>query len=138
MEAIQGAILRVKLRHWRGWTETGVGRGRLYDSLLAGSAVCTGVEMPYARHVYHVYAVRSSGRDALQQVLTANGIQSAIHYPIPVHLQEAYREPQYGPGNFPVSEAAARELLSLPIFPELTDEQIGHVVAICGAWSPRA
>src|SRR5258708_35384516 len=94
--------------------------------------------MPYARHVYHVYAVRSSGRDALQQVLSANGIQSAVHYPIPVHLQEAYREPHYGPGDFPVSESAARELLSLPMFLELTEEQIGHVADVCGAWSAHS
>ncbi len=138
MEGIQGAVLRVKLRHLAQWNQARVRHAKLYDSLLAGSAVCTPVEMPYARHVYHVYAVRSSGREGLQQVLSANGIQSAIHYPIPVHLQEAYREPHYGPGDFPVSEAAARELLSLPMYPELTEEQIGHVAAVCGAWSPHS
>jgi dTDP-4-amino-4,6-dideoxygalactose transaminase len=138
MEGFQGAVLRVKLRHLPQWNEARVRHAKLYDSLLAGSAVCTPVEMPYARHVYHVYAVRTSAREALQQVLSANGIQSAVHYPIPVHLQEAYREPQYGAGDFPVSEAAARELLSLPVFPELTVEQIGHVAGVCGAWSPHS
>src|SRR5258708_1793704 len=138
MEGIQGAVLRVKLRHLAQWNQARVRHAKLYDSLLAGSSVCTPVEMPYARHVYHVYAVRSSGREGLQQVLSANGIQSAVHYPIPVHLQEAYREPHYGPGDFPVSESAARELLSLPMYPELTEEQIAHVAAVCGAWSPHS
>ena len=129
MEGIQGAVLRVKLRHLPHWNQARSWHAQLYRSLLAGSSVSTPAEMPYARHVYHVYAARTSARDALQQSLSAKGIQTAIHYPIPVHLQEAYREPQYGPGDFPVSEAAARELLSLPIFPELSTEQIGHVAA---------
>jgi dTDP-4-amino-4,6-dideoxygalactose transaminase len=132
MEGIQGAVLRVKLRHLPGWNEARRSKAAVYGSLLAGSAVGVPVEMPYARHVYHVYAVRTSGRDALQQILAGKGIQSAIHYPIPVHLQEAYREPHYGEGDFPVSEAAARELLSLPIYPELTREQIEYVCAAIG------
>jgi dTDP-4-amino-4,6-dideoxygalactose transaminase len=83
--------------------------------------------MPYVRHVYHVYAVRSSRRDALQQALSAQGIQTNIHYPLPVHLLPAHADLGYRRGDFPHAEAAADQVLSLPMFAELTDEQIQTV-----------
>jgi len=130
MEGIQGAILRVKLRHLDAWTEARHQHAAYYNELLANSGVQTPVEMPYARHVYHVYGVRMADRDKVQEALQAKGIQTNIHYPIPVHLQKAYENFGYGHGDLPVTEKASAELLSLPMFPELQNAQIE---AVCGA-----
>jgi dTDP-4-amino-4,6-dideoxygalactose transaminase len=80
-------------------------------------------EMPFNQHVYHIYAIRVAQRDTFQNTLTAQGVQTGIHYPIPVHLQPAYADLCYKAGDLPHSEAAAREILSLPMFPELTSHQ---------------
>jgi len=123
MEGFQGAILRVKLRHLERWTEarrTIVGK---YNQLLADSSVERPKEMPWARHVYHVYTLRTDDRDGLQAALNAEGIQTGIHYPVPVHLQPAYADLGYAKGAFPHSERAAAEVLSLPLYPEMTDAQ---------------
>ena len=120
MEGIQGAVLGVKLRHLEGWTEARRVRAQGYDRLLANAGVVTPQQMPYARHVYHIYAVRCADRDGLAQALQAMGIHTGLHYPIPVHLQEAHRDLGYKSGQFPHSEAAAREVLSLPLYPELS------------------
>ena len=130
MEGIQGAVLRVKLRHLDAWTEARRQHAQSYTELLAGSGIHTPVQADYARHVYHVYAVRIPGRDAIQEALQARGIQTAIHYPIPVHLQKAYTEFGYSEGDLPVTEQAATELLSLPMFPELTQDQVAEVCEV--------
>ncbi|MDA9981305.1 DegT/DnrJ/EryC1/StrS family aminotransferase [Gammaproteobacteria bacterium] len=127
MDGIQGAVLRVKLRHLKDWTEARRRNASIYDELLSGVGVVTPVEEPYARHVYHVYAIRTPQRDALQQVLKQRDIHTGIHYPIPVHLQKAYAEFGYEPGSLPVTETAASELLSLPLFAELGQGQIRQV-----------
>jgi dTDP-4-amino-4,6-dideoxygalactose transaminase len=125
MDGIQGAILRVKLRHLENWTEARRAIGHRYSALLGGSTVVnTPVELPGRRHVYHVYAVRSRDRDGLRRVLDAEGIQSGLHYPIPVHLQKAHADLGHQAGDFPVSEAAAQEVMSLPIYPEMTMRQV--------------
>ena len=130
MEGIQGAILRVKLRHLESWTEGRRAAAARYAQLLDGvTAVSAPAEMSYARHVWHVYAVRTPAREALQQALGAAGVSTGIHYPIPVHLQPAFKDLGYVQGDFPHSEAAAREVLSLPMFPELTAAQQEVVVA---------
>ena len=133
MDGIQGAILRVKLRHLEAWTEARRVRAADYARAFAGSGITTPVERPGCRHVYHVYVVRSPERDALRARLTDAGVQSGVHYPIPVHLQPAYRDLGYSAGDFPVSERAAGEVLSLPIFPELTEKQIDTIAGICRA-----
>ena len=131
MDGIQGAILRVKLRHLEDWTEARRAHAKRYSSLLKGSPeVKVPVELEGRRHVYHVYAVRCRDRDALQRHLQAEGIQTGLHYPIPVHLQKAHADLGYKPGDFPVSEAAARNVLSLPIYPEMTARQVEQVVAV--------
>jgi len=130
LEGIQGAILRVKLRHIERWTEARRAHARLYSSRLAGSEFATPLELPGRRHVYHVYAIRSARRSVLQERLREAGVQWGIHYPIPVHLQEAYRESHWGEGSFPHAERAAAEVLSLPMFAELTDEEI---LKVCDA-----
>jgi len=130
MDAIQGAILRVKLRHLEAWTEARRAHARRYSSLLAGSPhLKIPVETADRRHVYHVYAIRSRDRDGLQRVLNADGVPSGLHYPIPVHLQKAHADLGYQAGDFPVSEAAAREVLSLPIYPEMPSQHIDQVAA---------
>jgi len=130
MEGLQGAILRVKLRHLDRWTEARRSRAALYDRRLVDSPVRTPPEMPYARHVYHVYAVRTDEREDFQRALQSNGIQTGIHYPIPVHLQEGYRDLGYVAGQFPHTERAAREVLSLPMYPELSNVQVEQVAAV--------
>lgn len=127
MDGLQGAILRVKLRYLDGWTEARRTNAALYDELLAGSGLATPSVMPYSHHVYHIYAVRSPKRDFLQQKLNELGIQTGIHYPIPVHLQPAYSDLGYKSGDFPHSELAAREVLSLPMYAELTSTQVRTV-----------
>jgi dTDP-4-amino-4,6-dideoxygalactose transaminase len=134
METIQGVVLRVKLRHLEKWTEARRAAARRYDQLLAGSAVGLPKPMEYARHVYHIYAVRSSRRDALQEALSVQGIQTGIHYPFPVHLLPAFADLGCRAGRFPHSERAAREVLSLPMFPELTAEQAVVVSAAIHAF----
>jgi len=128
MEGIQGAVLRVKLRHLEAWTAARIAHAARYDQLLGAAGAKVPARMSYARHVYHIYAIRSAHRDALQQRLSQAGIQTGIHYPIPVHLQRAYADAAFPGGSFPEAEAAAREVLSLPMFAELTDEQIKAIV----------
>jgi dTDP-4-amino-4,6-dideoxygalactose transaminase len=124
MEALQGAILRVKLRHLDRWTEARRAIIEQYNQLLAGSKVERPAEMPWARHVYHLYTLRTAHRNTLQQSLQEKGIQTGIHYGVPVHLQPAYANLGYERGSLPRSEKAADEVLSLPLYPEMTDEQI--------------
>ncbi|MGJ5673036.1 MAG: DegT/DnrJ/EryC1/StrS family aminotransferase [Nostochopsis sp.] len=128
MDGVQGAILRVKLRYLDQWTEARRTHAATYNHLLADSGVTIPTLMPYSYHVYHVYALRTSQREKLQQQLNAQGIQTGIHYPIPVHLQAAYADLGYKPGDFPHSELAAREELSLPMYAELTTDQV-HIIA---------
>jgi dTDP-4-amino-4,6-dideoxygalactose transaminase len=139
MEGIQGAVLRVKLRHLETWTEARRAAAVRYDSLLAECGVATPEAMTYARHVYHVYAIRSSHRQQWQEALHAQGIQTGIHYPIPIHLLPAFADLGYKAGQFPHSEQAANEVLSLPMFAELTAEQcevVSHAVRSLASKSP--
>ena len=124
LEGMQGAILGVKLKYLDRWTNARRKNAALYNKYLAGADVATPVEMDYSRHVYHVYAVRTGSREALAQELNAQGVQTGIHYPIPVHLQKAYADSAHQPGDFPHAERAAAEVLSLPMYPELTVEQV--------------
>jgi dTDP-4-amino-4,6-dideoxygalactose transaminase len=124
MDGIQGAILRVKLRYLDQWTEARRANALQYDALLADSGVEIPSVMPYSHHVYHIYAVRFPQRDTLQQKLHTLEIQTGIHYPIPVHLQPAYADLGYQLGDFPNSEAVANEVLSLPMYAELSREQL--------------
>jgi dTDP-4-amino-4,6-dideoxygalactose transaminase len=135
LEGIQGAVLRVKLRHLDAWTKARRAAASWYDYLLAGSGVRTPAAVPAARHVYHIYAIRTAERQELQGALQAQGIQTGIHYPTPIHLLPAFADLGYRAGEFPHAERAAGEVLSLPMFPELTAEQCETV---CGAVRRRA
>lgn len=130
MDGIQGAILRIKLRHLEAWTEQRRRVASWYAEALDPETVRVPTERPGCRHVYHVYAVRSETRDELRDALTRQEIQTGIHYPIPVHLQPAHADLGYHAGDFPIAETVAREVLSLPIFPEMTRDQVETVAAV--------
>jgi dTDP-4-amino-4,6-dideoxygalactose transaminase len=127
MDAIQGAVLRVKLRHLKGWTEARRRIAALYRERLANLGVRPAQEAEGRRHVSHVFSIFHPARDELQDFLATRGIQSGKHYPVPLHLQEAYAQLGHREGDFPVSEAIAREQLSLPIYPEMTDSDVDLV-----------
>jgi dTDP-4-amino-4,6-dideoxygalactose transaminase len=127
MEGLQGAILRVKLRHLEAWTETRRAIANKYNELLADCGLELPQEMTWARHVYHLYTLRAHDRDAIQTALLAEGIQTAVHYALPVHLQPAYCDLGYKRGDLPQAEAAAQRVLSLPMYPELAPSAIAEV-----------
>jgi dTDP-4-amino-4,6-dideoxygalactose transaminase len=133
MDGIQGAVLSVKLKHLEKATEARRAHAALYNSLLAGEEkLRLPREAKDRRHVYHLYVVRAPRRDAIIESLARLGIHCGIHYPIPVHLQEAYRGLGLGRGSFPVAERCADEFISLPMFPELSREQIEMVARELG------
>lgn len=130
MDGIQGAILRVKMGYIEKWTEARITHAALYNQLLQNCGLVLPTALPHNRHVYHIYAVQTSEREVLQQRLQEKGIQTGIHYPIPVHLQPAHADLGHKIGDFPCSEAAANRVLSLPMYPELSPQQINIVGAV--------
>jgi dTDP-4-amino-4,6-dideoxygalactose transaminase len=129
MDGIQAAALRVKLRHLENGNSLRRAHAAQYNRGFTGmDDVTSPVEASYARHVYHVYAIRVKERDEVTRSLKDRGIQCAVHYPIPISLQRAYQNLGYKPGSLPVSERLALELISLPMFPELSEGQIASVV----------
>lgn len=127
LDTLQAAILRVKLRHLEAWIQARRERARWYNEALAGSRLGLPQERPGSRHVYHLYVVRASQRDDLAAHLKGQGITTGIHYPIPLHLQPAYQAHRYCRGEFPISEAVALEVLSLPLFAELGPGEVETV-----------
>ena len=132
LEGIQGAILNVKLKHLDKWNKLRREHAARYSELLRESNLTQPCEMPYGEHIYHLYVVQSDERAALQKGLNEAGVQTGIHYPIPNHLQPAYASLDYKRGDFPEAERQAERVLSLPMFPELTDEQITQVAEAIG------
>jgi dTDP-4-amino-4,6-dideoxygalactose transaminase len=129
LEAIQAAVLGVKLPHLDDWNAVRRALAARYRERLAGLDNLRPVgERSDGRHVYHLFVVRSSRRDRIAERCAARGIACARHYALPIHLQEAYRHLRLAPGSFPVAEAAAREVLSLPLYPELTHAQQDRVI----------
>jgi len=128
MEGFQGAVLGVKLKHLPNWTAERRRVARRYSECLKDTPLQLPREADFAESVWHLYVVRHPRRDELKKFLEEQGVGCAIHYPIPLHLQKAYAHLGHRAGDFPVAEKAARECLSLPIYPELTDAQIGRVV----------
>ncbi len=127
LDAIQAGILDVKLAHLAVWNEQRREAATHYSALLAGVSVTLPFEPSWSRSIYHLYVIRSAKRDKLQDHLTRAGIGTGIHYPVPVHLQEAYQALGFKHGDFPVAEAIAAEILSLPMFPGLSRGQQGRV-----------
>jgi len=134
LDALQAAVLRVKLPHLEAWTDARRRNAERYDRLFAarGGGVGLPVRARDCRHIFNQYVIRVSGRDALRAALDARGIGTEVYYPVPFHLQECFQPLGYRKGDFPVSEAAAAEALALPIFGELTEaQQIEVVDAVC-------
>ena len=129
MEGIQGAVLGVKLNHLPVWTEKRRAVAAQYKTLLnnVGDIVLP-KEMSYAKHVYHLFVIQTTKRNELQNYLQQQGVSTGLHYPIPLHLQPCFSSFGHKRGDFPNAEQLADNCLSLPIYPELTDEQIGYVV----------
>ncbi len=134
LDELQAAILRVGLAHLPTWTERRRRLATMYLKRLAESSLCLPHEQCYARSVYHLFVVRHSKRDALAEALAARGVGTLVHYPVPLPLQPAFADSGGRPGLFPVAEKACSEVLSLPLHPELSDEQVLAVVeAVHGA-----
>jgi dTDP-3-amino-3,4,6-trideoxy-alpha-D-glucose transaminase len=129
LDEMQAAILRVGLRHLRAWNERRRALAALYDAELAGSGLRLPREQPWARAVWHLYVVRHPRRDALRQALERRGVGTLIHYPLPLHLQKAFAAAGGRAGDFPVAERACDEIVSLPLYPEMSDEQARQVAA---------
>jgi dTDP-4-amino-4,6-dideoxygalactose transaminase len=129
LDAIQAAILRVKLHHLDRWSEKRAKNAALYDQLFEGARLTRPYRDARARHIYNQYVIRVPERDALRQHLTERGIGTEIYYPVPLHLQRCFAPLGYREGDMPQSEAAAKEVLALPIYPELTEEQIRYVAS---------
>ncbi len=130
LDTLQAVVLNAKLKRLAGWNDARRTAARRYDELLAGlPAVTPPRTLPGNEHVFQLYVVRVPNRDQVVQRLNAEGIGAQIHYPIPLHLQGAFRGLGFGAGSFPVAEKAAREILSLPMFPEITADQQARVVA---------
>ena len=130
MEGMQGAVLGVKLKHLDAWTHERQRVAKRYHELLADTPLQLPREADYAESAWHLYVVRHPRRDDLKAHLESNKIGCALHYPLPLHLQKCYAALGYKPGDFPVAEKAARECLSLPIYPEMTEAQIQRVASV--------
>jgi len=123
LDSLQAAVLGVKLKYLDGWNEARRRVAQRYNEMLAGLPVTMPCESSYAYHVYHQYTIRAEQRDALAAYLKEHGIDTMIYYPVPLHLQRLYAGLGYGNGCLPASEAACREVLSLPMYPELAEAQ---------------
>jgi len=130
LDELQAAILRVKLRHLADWNARRAALAARYSAALAHLPVQTPIVAEGNQHVFHVYAVLCAERDALQRYLQQRGVATIIYYPLPLHLQPVYAELGYRQGDLPVAERVAQQILPLPIYPELTEEQVDYVVAV--------
>ncbi|MFQ5893427.1 MAG: DegT/DnrJ/EryC1/StrS family aminotransferase, partial [Nitrospinota bacterium] len=129
LDSIQAAILLVKMKYLDEWTERRRANAAFYQEALGSvPGLRVPVERPHERAVYHTFVVQAERRDELQRHLAERGVGTAVHYPIPIHLQEAARGLGYPRGSFPVAERQAGQILSLPVYPELTREDLHHVV----------
>lgn len=128
LDAIQAAVLRIKLKQLPSWNQARQRNAGIYNELLSGiPGVNTPTEADFAKSVYHLYVIHVDDRDDLQQHLNQNGIATGLHYPLPLHLQKAYKHLGYSKGAFPVTESSAARLLSLPMFPELSKDQLKYI-----------
>ncbi len=137
MDTIQAAVLRAKLPHLDRWNAARRAVAGRYDELLADTGLVLPQVADYAEHVFHLYVVQTDGRDEMLAHLHQNGIEAGIHYPIPIHLQTAYADRGFGANSFPVTEAMAPRLLSLPLYPELTEEGSERVASIVRKFALR-
>jgi dTDP-4-amino-4,6-dideoxygalactose transaminase len=130
LDTLQAAVLRVKLKHLDEWNDARRQHAKSYRRLLEQNGIVTPYAVAHAESVWHLYVIRSGQRDALKEHLAGRGIGVGIHYPIPIHLQPAYRDLGYRQGDFPVTEEYAHQILSLPMYAELTAEVIGRIAEV--------
>jgi dTDP-4-amino-4,6-dideoxygalactose transaminase len=130
LEGLQGGFLSVKLKHLDCWNGRRRRVAERYGELLAASGLVLPTELPYGKHVYHLYVVQADDREVLRQHLSAAGIETGLHYPVPLHLQKAYAALGYPKGILPVTEYLADHILSLPMYPDITDEKIEYVCSV--------
>jgi len=130
MDSFQGAVLSIKLKHLDAWNAARTDRARCYTDLLKGSPYKLPAQFSDSECVWHCYVIETAERDRVRSALQDAGIQTAIHYPLPVHLQKAYAHLGYRSGDLPVTEALCKQCLSLPIYPELSKEKISHVASV--------
>ncbi len=128
LDTMQAAVLKVKLPHLDDWNASRRRAAATYSDLLRDLPMVTPLTPPYAEHIFHLYVVRVHNREALMEHLKSKGIASGLHYPIPIHVQPAYTELGYKAGDFPITEAYAETILSLPMYPELDDDKVAYVV----------
>jgi dTDP-4-amino-4,6-dideoxygalactose transaminase len=128
MDGIHGAVLSLKLKYIDGWSEKRRDIARRYSEGIRNSGIKTQITPEWAGHVYHLFVVVTDKRDRLKEYLESRGIFPGIHYPVPCHMQKAYAHLGYRKGDFPQGEALSEGCLSLPIFPELTDEEVEYVM----------
>lgn len=128
LDTIQAAVLRVKLKYLDKWTNLRKQKVDIYNDFLSGlESIETPVERNNSKHVYHVYVIRVKNRDMIRKKLKEKGISTGIHYPIPLHMQKAYNYLNYKEGDFPITEKTSQEILSLPLWPEISYEQIERI-----------
>ena len=123
MDSLQAAVLAIKLKRLDAWNTARADRAAFYTELLKNSSYKLPTHLPDSECVWHCYVIETPERDRVHRVLDNAGIETAIHYPVPVHVQQAYVELGYVAGSFPNAERACREVLSLPLYPELTEEE---------------
>lgn len=128
LDTLQAAILNVKLKYLAQWTTQRWKIAWIYDEMLKDCGVITSFTDERAKHVYHLYVIRVKNRAHLEKALAEEGVATGIHYPVPLHLQKAYQYLGYKSGDLPVTEECSKEILSIPLFPELTSSDIDRVV----------
>jgi dTDP-4-amino-4,6-dideoxygalactose transaminase len=138
LDTLQAAVLRTKLRFLDRWNESRRQTARRYDRLLESTAIVTPTASPEARHVYHLYVIRTSRREELQAHLRKHGIASAVHYPTPIHLQPFFADQGFGEGSFPVAERLANQVLSLPMYPVVSEKQVEFVASTIEGLRPES
>jgi dTDP-4-amino-4,6-dideoxygalactose transaminase len=136
LDSIQAAVLIAKLRHLGEWNANRRDNAALYDSLLSDSSVVTPSKLDCVEHVYHLYVIRSGDRDGLMEHLESRGVSCGLHYPIPIHLHPIYQDLGYRAGDFPVSEEVSAKILSLPIVPEISRDQVSYVAECIQQFEP--
>jgi len=138
LDTIQATILRVKLKRLEEWNEARRRHALRYNELLKDAKVIIPKEEDYAKHVYHLYVIRIKERNKMLEYLKSKGIFAGIHYPIPIHLLRAYQDLGYKKGSFPLTEKYANEILSLPMYPELSEEQINYIAEVINSYASNS
>jgi len=139
LDEVQAAVLRVKLHHLNRWNQQRRKHAELFQELLSQSdGFILPIEAEWSTHIYHLYVIRSRKRESLRQWLKSKRISTGIHYPIPVHMQKSYQSVEYRITSLPVTESHAQEVLSLPLFPEISQDEVKYICDSMIEWQKNA